>query len=64
MKWTLAIALLVAVLLFAESSSGQIRPFEIPAEVPIPEAVDLAESFTFRMFVRMGAAPDMLPALA
>lgn len=59
--------LLVALLLsvaFGHPARGQIRAVDLPAEVAIPPGVDLAKSFTFRMCVRMKAAPEDLPALA
>lgn len=61
--------LLVAMLTLAGlacSSWGQdsVRALELPAAHAIPGAVDLAESFTFRMCVRMDAPPGGLPTLA
>ncbi|MCP3978586.1 MAG: hypothetical protein GY716_04520 [bacterium] len=41
-----------------------IRTIDLPAEHAIPETVDCSGSFTFRMCVRMDAAPGDLPTLA
>ena len=62
MKHLLGAASAIAV--FFSAACEQIRPLDIPAEVSIPEGIDLAESFTFRMCVRMRAVPDSLPTLA
>ena len=64
MKYSRGFAFVVAVFSSAGIACGEIRPLETPAEIPIPEGVDFAESFTFRMSVRMNAAPDSLPTLA
>ena len=54
--------LLVTIL--GASSVAQVEPIETPAEVSVPEGVDLAGDFTFRMAVRMNRPPADLPALA
>ncbi|MHC4830643.1 MAG: hypothetical protein ACYTFT_09880, partial [Planctomycetota bacterium] len=60
-----AVGAIVAIVLALPSPAhGQIRALELPADVPVPAGVDLAESFIFRMAVRMGAPPDNLPTLA
>lgn len=51
-------------LLAAVPIRGQVQPIDLPAERPIPEDIDLAASFTFRMCVRMTSAPKDLPSLA
>jgi len=47
----------------ASPSFAQVESIELPAELAIPEGVDLGKSFTLRVCVRMNAAPEDLPLL-
>ncbi len=57
------LALLAFVSVFVPARA-QVEPVEIPAAVRLPQDVDLAAGFTFRVCVRMDRAPEDLPALA
>lgn len=52
------------VTLSCASSESRVRAIELPQSILVASDLDLAESFTFRMCVRLTEAPQDLPALA
>ncbi len=63
MKLLYAVMIAVMVLGSACAAQDKVRALDLPAEVAIPADIDLAESFAFRMMVKMSTVSDDLPLL-